>query len=272
MEKHKLLALVKKIGNYFDDYKNPTAIYNSLWNDVYIKQLVSKLSAEDIVFFCFLVPVYLKGQDIDETYDRIETNMYAVELIEIYNTEPEVDCPDCHNGQEPCDYCDGTGETECRRCDGNGEEDCDYCGGSGMDEDSGEECDMCEGSGRMTCGRCNGSGEESCNYCGGDGDVNCSNCDATGKIYSDEQVEVQYLDYISWSGRWKGYFFDKNPDQQLDSEDARNFHNNSQTIYLGMSEEITEEYTGYDNGDMLLYVTKDTKDLNLRKQSDRIYT
>jgi hypothetical protein len=38
-----------------------------------------------------------------------------------------------------------------------------------------------------------------------------------------------------------------------------------------MSEEITEEYTGYDNGDMLLYVTKDTKDLNLRKQSDRIY-
>ena len=162
MEKHKLLTLVKRTADYFDDYKTPTAIYNSLWNDVYLKQLINKLSAEDIVFFCFLVPVHLKGQDIDETYDRIETNMYSVELVEIYNTEPEVDCPDCRGGYENCDMCDGTGETECRSCDGNGEEDCDYCDGSGVYED-GDECDMCEGSARMTCARCNGSGEKSCN-------------------------------------------------------------------------------------------------------------
>jgi len=140
-----------------------------------------------------------------------------------------------------------------------------------MDEDAGEECDMCEGDGKQTCEHCNGSGYESCQYCGGDGETNCYECDATGNIFSDEQVEIQNLDYISWSGRWKDYFFRAKPDEQLDSEDARNFHNNSQTIYLGMSEEITEEYTGYDNGDMLLYVTKDTKDLNLRKQSERIY-
>jgi hypothetical protein len=38
-----------------------------------------------------------------------------------------------------------------------------------------------------------------------------------------------------------------------------------------MYQEITEDYTGYDNGDMLLYVSKDTKDLNLQKQSDRVY-
>ena len=54
MEKHKLLALVKKTADYFDDYKTPTAIYNSLWDDIYIKQLVTKLSAEDIIFFSFL--------------------------------------------------------------------------------------------------------------------------------------------------------------------------------------------------------------------------
>ena len=271
MEKHKLLSLVKRTADYFDDNKNATYIYNSLWDDVYIKPLVSNMSPEDIVLYCFLIPIHLKGQDIDESYDRIEHNMYSVELVEIYNTEPEIDCPDCHNGQEPCDNCDGTGETKCRRCDGNGEEDCDYCGGSGMDEDAGEECDMCQGSGRMTCGNCNGSGEESCNYCGGDGDTNCYKCDATGKIYSDDKVEVQYLDYISWSNRWKEYFFDKKPDQQLDYEDTKNFHNNPQTIYLGVYEEITEEYTGYENGDVLLYVTKDTKDLNLRKHSDRVY-
>ena len=270
MEKHKLLSLVNKTSSYFGEYDTPTSVYNSLWNDIHFKPLLDRMSSEDIIFYSFLIPIKLKEQDIDESYDRIETNMYAVELIEIYNTEPEVDCPNCHNGHEPCDNCDGTGEVECRECDGSGEVDCDYCDGSGIDEE-GEECDMCEGAGRITCGSCNGHTTESCNYCGGDGDVNCSNCDSTGNIYSDEQVEVQYLDYISWSGRWKEYFFDKKPDQQLDSEDTRNFHSNSQTIYLGISEEITEEYTGYDNGDMLLYVTKDTKDLNLRKQSDRIY-
>jgi hypothetical protein len=38
-----------------------------------------------------------------------------------------------------------------------------------------------------------------------------------------------------------------------------------------MYEEITEDYTGYDNDDRLLYFTKDTKNLNLRKHSDRVY-
>jgi hypothetical protein len=271
MEKHKLLSLVNKTSSYFGEYNTPTSVYNSLWNDIHFKPLLDRMSAEDIIFYSFLVPIKLKEQDIDESYDRIETNMYAVELIEIYNTEPEVDCPECHNGHIPCDNCDGTGEVECGVCDGAGEEDCRFCGGSGMDEDAGEECDMCEGDGKQTCEHCNGYTTESCNYCGGDGDTNCYDCDSTGNIYSDEQVEVQYLDYISWSGRWKGYFFDKKPDEQLDEEDTKNFGFNSQTILLGMSEEITEEYTGYDNGDMLLYVTKDTKDLNLRKQSDRIY-
>jgi len=270
MEKYKLLSLVKKTANYFDDYSSPTFVYNSLWNDIHFKPLLDRMSPEDVIFYSFLIPINNKQQDIDESYDRIETNMYAVKLIEIYNTEPEVDCPDCHNGRESCDYCNGTGETECNHCDGNGEEDCDYCGGSGMDEDAGEECDMCEGSGRMTCGRCNGNGEESCNYCSGDGETNCYKCDATGNIYSDEQVEVQYLDYISWSGRWKDYFFRAKPDEQLDYEDTKNFGFNSQTILLGISEEITEDYTGYENGDMLLYVTKDTKDLNLQKTNERI--
>jgi hypothetical protein len=269
MEKHKLLSLVNKTSSYFDDYTTPTSVYKSLWDDTHFKPLLDRMSAEDIIFYSFLVPIKMKGQDIDESYDRIEHNMYSVELVEIYNTEPEVDCPNCHNGHESCDHCDGTGETECRRCDGNGEEDCDYCDGSGMDEE-GEECYSCEGAGRTTCGRCNGSGKESCNYCGGDGESNCYDCDATGKIYSEDKSEVEYSDYISWSNRWKMYFFDKKADQELDSEDIRNFHNNSQTLFLGMYPEITDEYQGYENGDVLLWVAKDTKDLNLRKFSDRV--
>jgi hypothetical protein len=37
-----------------------------------------------------------------------------------------------------------------------------------------------------------------------------------------------------------------------------------------MSEEISEEYLGYENGNILLYVAKDTKDLNLKKTYERI--
>ena len=270
MEKHKLLSLVKKTGKSFTN-KNPTGVYKDILTDNHYETLSHVLNANDLVIYSLLAPRFNMGSDIDEDYDRIENNMFTIELVEIYNSEPEVECPECGgHGSDNCDNCDGTGEVECGVCDGAGEEDCRFCGGSGMDEDAGEECDMCEGDGKQTCEHCNGTTYESCNYCGGDGDTNCYDCDSTGNIYSDEQVEVQYLDYISWSGNWKGYFFDKKPDQQLDSEDARNFHNNSQTIYLGMYEEITEEYTGYENGDMLLYVTKDTNDLSLKKTSERI--
>jgi hypothetical protein len=37
-----------------------------------------------------------------------------------------------------------------------------------------------------------------------------------------------------------------------------------------MSEEISEEYLGYENGNVFLYVAKDTKDLYLKKTDSRI--
>lgn len=270
MEKHKLLSLVNKTSSYFDEYNTPTSVYNSLWDDNHFKPLLDKMSAEDIVFYCFLIPIKTKGQDIDESYDRIEHNMYSVELVEIYNTEPPVDCPHCDSGVTNCDKCDGIGEIQCRRCDGTGEEDCDYCEGSGIDEE-GDECDMCEGSGRMTCGRCDGDSNESCGFCGGDGLINCQECDGNGTINDNNQTEILLPDYISWSIRWKEYFFNKKPDQEIDAEDIRNFHNNNQTLFLGEHQEMTNDYQGYDEGNMLLYVTKDTKDLNLKKYSDRVY-
>ena len=247
MEKHKLLSLVKKTANHFGDYTSPTSVYQSLWDDTHFKPLLNKMSPEDIIFYSFLIPVINKGQDIDEIYDRIENNMYTVELVEIYNTEPEVDCPECHLGFISCDNCDGTGEV-----------DCDYCWGRGQDSE-GEECN-----------RCDGNGTESCDYCGGDGDNICSNCDGDGKLFSDTSVEIIHNDYISWSPRWKDYFFRSKPDEQLDSEDVRNFHNNSQTIFLGTQQQISEEYLEYENDDVILYLTKDTKELNLKKSSDRI--
>lgn len=270
MEKHKLLSLVNKTSHYFDDYSTPTSVYNSLWRDIHFKPLLNKMSPEDIIFYSFLVPVKMKGQDIDETYDNIEHSMYSVELVEIYDTEPEVDCPRCNSGYESCDNCDGRGEIECDRCDSTGYNDCEYCDGTGRDEED-NECSSCEGSGKDACSYCYGSGNESCDYCGGDGEVSCEYCDGNSTIHSQESSMIEYIDYLSWNSRWKEYFFNKKPDEQIDSEDAKNFNFNNQTILLGTSQVITEDYQGYENGDVILYVAKDTKDLNLNLGHFRIH-
>ena len=251
MEKHKLLSLVKKTGKSFTN-KNPTGVYRDIINEKHLESLSHVLKANDLVMYSLLIPRFNMGSDIDEDYDRIENNMFTIELVEIYNSEPEVDCPNCHNGHEPCDNCDGTGEVECRECDGSGEVDCDYCDGSGVYED-GEECDMCEGAGRITCGSCNGHTSESCNYCGGDGETGCYTCDSTGKVESSDSSEVMYTDFVSWSGRWKMYFADVKHHEQIDTEDSNNFYNNNQTLIIREYYEISEEYTGYENGDTFLF-------------------
>ena len=251
MEKHKLLSLVKKTGKSFTN-KNPTGVYRDIINEKHLESLSHVLKANDLVMYSLLIPRFNMGSDIDEDYDRIENNMFTIELVEIYNSEPEVDCPNCHNGHEPCDNCDGTGEVECRECDGSGEVDCDYCDGSGVYED-GEECDMCEGAGRITCGSCNGHTSESCNYCGGDGETGCYTCDSTGKVESSDSSEVMYTDFVSWSGRWKMYFADVKHHEQIDTEDSNNFYNNNQTLIIREYYEMSEEYESYDNGDTFLF-------------------
>lgn len=262
MEKHKLISLVNKTGKSFKN-QNPTGIYRSIINDSHYEALSYILKAKDLVMFSLLVPRFNADSDIDEDYDRIENNMFTIELVEIYNSEPEVDCPNCHNGQEPCDNCDGTGEVECRECDGSGELDCDYCDGSGMYED-GEECDMCEGAGRITCGNCNGHTTESCNYCGGDGETNCYTCDSTGKVDSSDSSEVIYTDFVSWSGRWKMYFADIKHHEQIDVEDSNNFYNNNQTLIIREYYEMSEEYESYDNGDTFLFHMNENPELTNR--------
>lgn len=41
--------------------------------------------------------------------------MFTIELVEIYNSNPDVKCPNCDNGVVNCDMCDANGETECGR-------------------------------------------------------------------------------------------------------------------------------------------------------------
>lgn len=263
MEKHKLITLVKKTGRAFKN-QSPTGVYREILNNTHYEALSHVLNAKDLVIYSLLVPRFNMDSDIDEDYDRIEYNMFTIELVEVYNTEPMVECPECHGSRfENCDNCDGTGETECRSCDGSGEEDCDYCDGSGVDEE-GEECDMCQGAGRTTCGRCNGNGTESCNYCGGDGDVQCGYCDGDGEVESKDSSEITYTDFVSWSGRWKMYFAGLKHHEQIDTQDSDNFYNNNQTLLLRQYEEISEEYQGYENGDTFLFHMNEKPMINHR--------
>jgi hypothetical protein len=264
MEKHKLLSLVRKTGKSFTN-KNPTGVYRDILKDNHYETLSHVLNANDLVMYSLLVPRFNVGSDIDEDYDRIENNMFTIELVEIYTSDPEVECPECGgHGSENCDNCDGTGEVECGVCDGSGEEDCRYCGGSGMDEDAGEECDMCEGDGKQTCEHCNGHTSESCNYCGGDGETGCYTCDSTGKVESSDSSEIMYTDFVSWSGRWKMYFANVKHHEQIDTEDANNFYNNNQTLNIREHYEISEEYEGYENGDQILFHMNEKPELTNR--------
>lgn len=263
MEKHKLITLVKRTGKGFRNL-NPTGVYREILNNKHYEALSHVFNAKDLVIFSLLVPRFNMESDIDEDYDRIEYNMFTIELVEVYDTEPEVECPECRGSRfENCDHCNGDGEEECRYCDNTGEEDCDACDGSGVDEE-GEECYSCEGAGRTTCGRCNGSGYESCSYCGGDGVNECGYCDATGKVESKNSAEITYTDFVSWSGRWKMFFAGIKHHEQIDYEDSNNFYNNSQTLVLRNYEEISEDYQGYENGDTFLFHMDEKPEINNR--------
>jgi hypothetical protein len=228
-------------------------VYRQILDNKHYSSLSHVLNSKDLVIFSLLVPRFNMDSDIDEDYDRIDYNMFTIEIVEVYNTEPEINCDSCSgSGYINCDMCDMNGESQCRRCDGSGEDDCDYCDGSGVDEE-GNECDMCEGAGRTTCDRCNGDGYESCSECGGDVDVKCQDCLGEGKMISSESSEITYTDYVSWSGRWKMYFSAIKHGGQLDKEDVNNFHNNNQTLMLRSYDEISEEYEGYDEDDAFLF-------------------
>ena len=263
MEKHKLITLVKRTGKGFRNL-NPTGVYREILDNKHYEALSHVFNAKDLVIFSLLVPRFNMESDIDEDYDRIEYNMFTIELVEVYDTEPEVECPECRGSRfENCDHCNGDGEEECRYCDNTGEEDCDACDGSGVDEE-GEECYSCEGAGRTTCGRCNGSGYESCQYCGGDGVNECGYCYATGKVESKNSAEITYTDFVSWSGRWKMFFAGIKHHGQIDYEDSNNFYNNSQTLVLRNYEEISEDYQGYENGDTFLFHMDEKPEINNR--------
>ena len=257
------------MSSYFRKYKSPSKIYESMWSDIDFRPILDRMSAENIILFSFLIPIKLKGLNIDELYDKIENDMFSVKLVEIYNEEPKIDCPKCHNGLNNCDFCDGIGTIGCEDCVEFGDEDCDMCNGTGLDNDN-DECPHCDGTGKVNCKKCRGRGTVMCKKCDGDGEVLCDTCNGNGTIVTTEKSEVIIYEYVSYNVRWKEYFFDKNLDQEIDYEDSSNFNNSNQTIVLGIYEQITDKFTGYENDEIILLDVKNTNELNFKLSSNSI--
>jgi hypothetical protein len=268
MEKYKLLQIVKKTSKGFGN-TTPTRVYDSLRQDVRYSHLYKVFKTNDIILYSLLVPYQNMSEDIDEIYDRIEMNLFSIELTEVYDSEPEVECPTC-DGRNlvSCDHCSGNGTVECDRCDGVGEEDCDMCDGLGIDEE-GDQCDHCDGSGKQTCNLCRGNSDVSCDYCGGDGEEYCEDCD-NGKVISEDKSTVIFEDYVSWAPKWKDYFFRGSKNEILDNEDINNFRHSKQTILLNYDEILSEDYQGYENGDILLFRTRLKDELKFVKEKNSI--
>ena len=258
-----MLGILQKTGKKFGTIITPTRIYESLIDDKYMNHFFDIFDSKDLIMYCLLVPYLNNGDDVDEIYDKIENNLFSIELVEIYNSEPEVDCPKCDGTNViKCDNCNGDGRLECGYCDGIGDVDCDMCDGLGVDEE-GDECHHCN-MGKVTCSECRGNSDISCNVCGGDGEIYCDKCD-NGKIVSEDESIVNYDDYVSWNPKWKRYFTTTSKDEVLDSEDINNFLHNKQTIRINYEESLSDGYQGFENGNVLLFRFRDTSELIFNK-------
>lgn len=130
--------------------------------------------------------------------------------------QESVECENCDQGREECEYCEGAGRWDCGECDGRGyvdcgecggdnsvdcgecfgvgelENECENCDGDGFIEVAGEEgekeCPDCEGEGTITeeCEMCDGDGQVACDECDDDGDISCEYCYGEGVQSCDE--------------------------------------------------------------------------------------
>jgi hypothetical protein len=248
MEKDRLLKLVSKSSKSFKDL-TPTQIYNKIQSDSIFEPFLSILQPNDIVLYCFLVNQNQLKKDIDEMYDRITSGLYAVQIAEIDEQNPEVDCSYCDAGLTNCSNCDSADNISCSQCDETGEVPCHYCEGSGV-SDNETECEYCEGSGNETCDDCDGDGEVDCHWCD-DGYNLCDECGGSGEIPDYDLTSVVYSEFVSWSEGWRNNFDTYVSDEIIDDDDYHNFIDNNQTLLLHYVTLKSEHYNDFEVGELL---------------------
>ncbi|MEM8833268.1 MAG: hypothetical protein AAGB32_01890, partial [Pseudomonadota bacterium] len=91
---------------------------------------------------------------------------------------------------DPCNDCQGVGNTVCGQCQGNRKEPCnhcqtrgtipcDFCNGTGFTQEAGggqRQCNRCFGQRQVACPTCQRTGFISCRTCRGSGTRTCQSC------------------------------------------------------------------------------------------------
>ena len=138
MEKQQLISFVKKSHKKYPNNLKPRDIYREIQSDQLIRPAFGKIiTGNDILMYCYMIPKYKEGVDLDKLYDLLKYYLTAFKVIYFEKKHPRKECPNCY---------------------GNGIEDCFVCGGDGKNDDA-TNCDDCEGEGTFECHVCRGSGE-----------------------------------------------------------------------------------------------------------------
>jgi hypothetical protein len=254
MEKGKLLSLVKKLSIPYKNGLHPGNVLGTLRQNKFIKELFgSRISGEDLVYLCFLIPQEKKGRDISEAYDIMKSNLFGVSIATIVEHDPNVECPSCEGaGQNGCEDCMGDSYVTCDECDGSGEVMCDECDGSGEDSE-GNACDECQGSGQVSCHDCGGDGHIECNSCDSTGSVDCHNCDGNGDIATNDSIKLEYLFVLSWNSKFRDLFDSMEQPKVISWETVTKLSDNSQSLVY-----FTDEIVDEDDDNGLLELQDDT--------------
>lgn len=206
LPENKLKVFTKQIYNHIiDEYGQdvnliPQEVYNMITNrrDEILTLLTSKMDQDTKRAISFMVFLYSKNKNLDESVSHVLENYIYMDVIHYDNFDyKNVECNECNGrGNESCDRCDGSGNEDCDSCDGNGIITCPECDGSGEDSE-GESCNTCDGDGEVMCPDCNGDGQTRCSYCDGDGELDCGYCDGEGDILTSNQYFDKHTGYIT---------------------------------------------------------------------------
>jgi len=101
---------------------------------------------------------------------------------------------------EPCDVCQGHGNTTCGKCGGNRRETCPQCHGRTMTP-----CNFCNGGGfiqgqngqQKQCNRCFGQRQTACNLCQKTGAVACRQCKGSGTNQCNSCKGAAFFTHVS---------------------------------------------------------------------------
>ena len=178
---------------------NSVYVYNEIINGKNdFTELMQGLSNDEKLIMAFTAVSLHENPKLPEATPLMVANsMFSFTIFSNSGVRDEKNCPECPNseGMADCSGCGGSGQNECDWCLGRGVVDCPNCDGDGENSE-GESCETCQGGGSVDCEHCV-DGLVNCDKCEGDGTETCDYCNGTGKVITENHIEVNITNYIS---------------------------------------------------------------------------